>query len=146
MGKTILITGASSGLGEGMARLFAARGNDLGLCARRTDRLSALQSELQQNAPGVRVAVKRLDVTDHPSVFEVFRGFAEELGRLDRVIVNAGMGKGAAIGTGYFRANKQTAAGRSDGAGVAVEGHRVCQLGTAAARRAKAHVTRPGRR
>jgi short-subunit dehydrogenase len=39
----------------------------------------------------------------------VFHGFAQELGGLDRVIVNAGMGKGQPLGTGYFYANRQTA-------------------------------------
>jgi len=39
MTRVILITGASSGLGEGMAREFAARGNNLALCARRTENL-----------------------------------------------------------------------------------------------------------
>ena len=45
---------------------------------------------------------------DHDAVFRVFRDAADELGGLDRVIVNAGIGKGAAIGTGRFDANKQT--------------------------------------
>ena len=44
--KNIVITGASSGLGEGMARQFAARGRNLALCARRTARLDALAEEL----------------------------------------------------------------------------------------------------
>ena len=107
--RTVLITGASSGLGEGMARLFAEKGHDLALCARRTDRLEAIRDELKDAHPAIRVAVKPLDVTDHDSVFTVFKAFDEELGGLDRVVVNAGMGKGASIGTGYFRANKQTA-------------------------------------
>lgn len=108
MRETILITGASSGLGAGMARLYAARGHQLALCARRTDRLEALAAELAAAYPHVRVRVKPLDVNDHVSVFRVFREFAEEYGGLDRVIVNAGLGKGAAIGTGHFEANKQT--------------------------------------
>lgn len=109
MRKNILITGASSGLGEGMAREFAARGRNLALCARRTDRLERLKRELTAKHPDIRVAVQALDVNDHDQVFEVFRESARELGSLDRVVVNAGMGKGASLGTGYFHANKQTA-------------------------------------
>lgn len=110
MRKTILITGASSGLGEGMARQFAKMGRDLALCARRTDRLEALKAELLQAHPGIRVSVKALDVNQHEQVFEVFKAFAQELGGIDRVIVNAGMGKGQPLGTGFFfRANLQTA-------------------------------------
>ena len=52
MRKNILITGASSGLGEGMAREFAKLGRNLALCARRTDRLDALKAELLAAAPG----------------------------------------------------------------------------------------------
>ncbi|RZI85451.1 MAG: SDR family oxidoreductase [Rubrivivax sp.] len=108
--KTILITGASSGLGEGMAREFAAMGRNLALCARRVDRLVALKAELESRHPGIRVAVRALDVNQHEQVFEVFKAFAQEFGGLDRVIVNAGLGKGQPIGTGaFFRANLQTA-------------------------------------
>ena len=59
--------------------------------------------------PKVRVELRTLDVNDHDQVFEVFRGVAEELGGIDRVIVNAGIGKGAKLGTGRFDANRQTA-------------------------------------
>jgi len=105
----ILITGASSGLGEGMAREFAAQGRHLALCARRTDRLLALKQELEAKHPGVKVFVRALDVNDHAQVFEVFRAFAQDMGRIDRVIVNAGLGKGQPIGKGRFDANLQTA-------------------------------------
>lgn len=109
MSKTILITGASSGLGAEMARQFAARGYDLALCARRTDRLEGLQAELQERHPGQRFGIRALDVTDDEQVFEVFRAFAAEFGRIDRVVVNAGLGKGAPLGTGRYHANRQTA-------------------------------------
>lgn len=105
----ILITGASSGLGEGMARLFAARGRNLALCARRVEKLESLRAELQAKHPGIRVAVKALDVNQYDRVFEVFRAFRTELGQLDRIIVNAGIGKGQPLGTGHFQANRQTA-------------------------------------
>lgn len=106
--KNILITGASSGLGAGMAREFAKRGRHLALCARRIDRLHELQAELRAGAPDVRVAVYALDVNDSAAVFRVFREAAGELGSLDRVIVNAGVGKGKPIGTGQFEANRNT--------------------------------------
>ncbi|WP_199435071.1 SDR family oxidoreductase [Qaidamihabitans albus] len=107
--KNIVITGASSGLGAGMARRFAAAGRDLALCARRTDRLDELAAELRQRHPGIRVLTRELDVNDHDRVFSVFEEFRAELGGLDRVIVNAGLGKGQPVGTGYFHANRQTA-------------------------------------
>jgi short-subunit dehydrogenase len=109
MRKNILITGASSGLGEGMAREFAKRGRNLALCARRVDRLEGLKKDLLAAFPDIRVAIRSLDVVNHDQVFEVFRAFRDELGTLDRIIVNAGIGKGQPVGTGYFRANRQTA-------------------------------------
>ena len=107
--KRILITGASSGLGAEMARQFAATGHDLALCARRLDRLEELRASVVATHPGVRVLVRELDVNDHDAVFAVFDSAADELGGLDRVIVNAGLGKGARIGTGRFDANRATA-------------------------------------
>jgi len=109
MRKTILITGASSGLGKGMAREFAARGRNLALTARRLERLEALREELLAKHPGIRVSVRLLDVNDHDRVFEVFEAFAAEFGTIDRVIVNAGIGKGRRIGTGGFADNLATA-------------------------------------
>ena len=109
MRKNILITGASSGLGKGMAKEFAKQGCNLALCARRFELLEQLKSELEQINPNITISIKVLDVNDHEQVFSVFNAFKDELNGLDRVIINAGMGKGASIGTGYFNANKQTA-------------------------------------
>lgn len=109
MRKTIIITGASSGLGAEMARQFAAKGHDLGLCARRTERLESLKSEIEAAHPDVKVVLKALDVNDHDAVFSVFQDFRQTFGRIDRVIVNAGMGKGGSLGTGLFKHNKMTA-------------------------------------
>lgn len=107
--NTVLITGASSGLGQGMAREFAKQGKNLCLCARRVERLEQLKAELEQQHTGITVLIKPLDVNQHDDVFTVFNQFKQELGRIDRFIINAGMGKGAALGTGYFHANKATA-------------------------------------
>ncbi|MFD3595280.1 SDR family oxidoreductase [Nocardia sp. NPDC058640] len=105
---TILITGASSGLGAEMARQFATLGYDLGICARRTERLDELRAEIVAAHPDRVVSVKQLDVTDDAAVFTVFDEFADELGTIDRVIVNAGLGKGAPLGTGLHKANRET--------------------------------------
>jgi short-subunit dehydrogenase len=107
--KNILITGASSGLGEGMARELAAMGRNLALCARRVDRLETLKEELLSQHPGIDVRIAALDVDDHPKVFEVFEAFARDFGSLDRIVVNAGIGNGKRIGTGHFEANARTA-------------------------------------
>lgn len=91
-----------------MARAFAARGRDLALCARRMDRLEELKAELTGKHPGITVAVAALDVNDHDAVPEVFGQLAGELGGMDRIVVNAGIGKGAPLGTGKLWANKAT--------------------------------------
>jgi short-subunit dehydrogenase len=108
MRQTVLITGASSGLGEEMARLFAAEGRHLALCARRTERLHALKGELEGRF-GARVEVRALDVTDHRAVFDVFDDFARTFGRIDRFIVNAGISGGLPVGTGHFERNLEIA-------------------------------------
>ena len=106
--QKILITGASAGLGAGMARSFAAKGRDLALCARRTDRLDELKAELSQLYPSIKIAIAALDVNDHEQVPKVFAELADQLGGIDRIIVNAGIGKGAKLGTGKLWANKAT--------------------------------------
>lgn len=106
---TILITGASSGLGEGMARRWAAAGKNLALCARRLDRLEELRDELVAANPSIRVAVRELDVADGAAVERVFAELDDELGGIDRFVLNAGLGKGASLGTAKAHANRETA-------------------------------------
>jgi NADP-dependent 3-hydroxy acid dehydrogenase YdfG len=54
------------------------------------------------------VAVAALDVNDHDQVPKVFAELEDQLGGIDRIIVNAGIGKGAPLGSGKLYANKQT--------------------------------------
>jgi Short-chain dehydrogenases of various substrate specificities len=107
MAKTILITGASSGIGAGMAREFAQKGYNLAICARRLERLETLKNELESQY-GIKVIAKTLDVTNYDQVFEVFRAFKADFGSIDRVIVNAGVGEGRRIGKGNFEINRAT--------------------------------------
>ncbi|KFI08097.1 SDR family oxidoreductase [Massilia sp. BSC265] len=87
--KVVLITGASSGIGEATALHLAARGMRLVLGARRTDRLDALASRIV--AEGGSAAVARLDVTSLDSMQE-FVDLALRLhGRVDVIINNAGV-------------------------------------------------------
>jgi NADP-dependent 3-hydroxy acid dehydrogenase YdfG len=84
--KTVLISGASSGIGEATVRELAATGARLFIGARRTDRLAALAAEL-----GDTVAHHALDVTD-PDSFTAFAEAAEaRFGRIDVLINNAGI-------------------------------------------------------
>lgn len=84
--KVVLITGASSGIGEAAARELAATGAKLMLGARRTERLEKLAAEL-----GGNVAFRRLDVTDRAD-FEDFVAAAEErFGHIDVLVNNAGV-------------------------------------------------------
>lgn len=89
MNKVILITGASSGIGAGIARELAAAGATLLLGARRVDRLQTLAEELRFN--GADVAVQSLDVTQRESVQQFAQGALEKWGRIDVMINNAGI-------------------------------------------------------
>jgi short-subunit dehydrogenase len=106
---SILITGASSGLGAEMARQFAALGYDLALCARRVANLETLQAEIAADYPECEIVCRALDVTDDDQVFEVFQTFHKDFGTLDRIVINAGLGKGQPLGTGRYAANRETA-------------------------------------
>jgi NAD(P)-dependent dehydrogenase (short-subunit alcohol dehydrogenase family) len=85
-GRTILITGASSGLGEHWVRLCVAQGARVVAAARRRDRLEALA-----DACGAAVHPLAMDVTDAGSVAAGFAEGAAALGPIDAVVANAGI-------------------------------------------------------
>ncbi len=108
-GKTVLVTGASSGIGQGMARLFAKLGYNLAICARRSERLEQLKTDLLNSYPDIKVEYRVLDVAEYESIFDVFQDFKKEFGHIDRIVVNAGVGESRRIGKGGFDINRRTA-------------------------------------
>jgi len=87
--KVVLITGASSGIGEGTARQLAANGARVVLGARRTDKLKEIAVDIEKAGGAVRF--RSLDVTDAKDM-EAFVAFAEtEFGQIDVLVNNAGV-------------------------------------------------------
>lgn len=106
-GKSVFITGASSGLGRQMAIEFSRRGYRLALTARSLDVLKELQAELEKNGTGA-VFVAALDVTDDVSVAKVFAKARALLGSLDIVVANAGISHRGNIGKLPFAKVRET--------------------------------------
>lgn len=89
MNKIVLITGASSGIGAGIARELAGAGATVMLGARRTDRLEELAEEIRSG--GGTVAIRRLDVADRADVAAFADAAREKFGRVDVIVNNAGI-------------------------------------------------------
>jgi len=87
--KVVIITGASSGLGEATARRLAKNGAKLMLAARREDRLKGLVSEIQQNGGTAKYQVT--DITDKSQVEELAKATHQAYERIDVLVNNAGL-------------------------------------------------------
>jgi NADP-dependent 3-hydroxy acid dehydrogenase YdfG len=104
--KTAFLTGASSGIGRALAAELAGRGYDLVLAARRSDSLAELQQEITARLPQRKIVLRALDVTRYDEVQTAVAEAAAELGGLDLVIANAGIGSTGPIGSGRFAADR----------------------------------------
>ena len=91
MDQTVLITGATSGIGRATAEYFAARGYNLVICGRRKNRLQELLESLQKK---VAVHCLQFDVRDREAVFSEIASLPEEFSRIDVLINNAGNAHG----------------------------------------------------
>lgn len=96
VGKTALITGASSGIGEQFARELAARGANLILVARRSDRLSTLASDIESSSKS-KVTSISLDLSTPGSASELVKILDEKTADVDVLINNAGFGTNARL-------------------------------------------------
>jgi NAD(P)-dependent dehydrogenase (short-subunit alcohol dehydrogenase family) len=88
-GQVALVTGASSGLGARFARVLAASGATVALCARRTDRLAAVLAEIE--AAGGRAMAFQLDVADQAQCLAIFETVEAALGPVTILVNNAGI-------------------------------------------------------
>ena len=91
-GQTVVITGASSGIGASCARMFAKEGASLILAARRRDKLAKLAAEIESTYQS-KVYVLEMDVTDRASV-ENLANLPENWRKVDILVNNAGLSRG----------------------------------------------------
>lgn len=87
--KVVIITGASSGIGEATAKLLAAKGAKLVLGARRTDKLKSIADEISR--AGGQAVYQELDVTDQAQNDAIVKLAKESFGRVDVIFLNAGI-------------------------------------------------------
>ena len=103
MPDSVLITGASSGIGRALAIEFYRRGYSLGLCARRIELLENLQNEISKNQA---VEIAELDVSQLEAVREVLLKLEEKLGEVKIIIANAGVAERSHPGEGTLHIDR----------------------------------------
>lgn len=90
--QVAIITGAGKGIGKAIAQALAKEGVHLGLIARTTSDLEALQSELREQH-GIKVAIASADISDQSAAEKAVESLVSELGGIDILINNAGIAK-----------------------------------------------------
>lgn len=95
-GETVLVTGASAGIGRETARQVAAAGGNVALAARREERLNELAEELEAEHDAETLVVPT-DVRDSEAVAELVEATVDRFGGLDVSVCNAGLGTGSQV-------------------------------------------------
>ena len=90
-GKVVIVTGASSGIGEATARQFGKEGARLVLAARRVDRLEALAKEISALNTGAETLVVQADLSKLEDIQSLIKQTLDKFGRIDVLVNNAGM-------------------------------------------------------
>ncbi len=108
-GKTVVITGASAGIGRALALEFAARGYHLGLTARRLNVLDELRKEIFSlfGSDSRRVELAMLDVDNDETVAPSLHALFDTLGKVDILVVNAGVNDFTRVGKGDLAKEKR---------------------------------------
>lgn len=105
--KKVIITGASSGIGMELAKLYAKAGHDVALTSRRKKVLEDLAKEIRGYGAGGKVIVASLDVSNPEENFKILPKLAKDLGGLDLFIANAGISTSSSFGVKSFEADKK---------------------------------------
>lgn len=92
-GKVVIVTGASSGIGEATAREFAKEGSKVVLAARRVDRLESLAKEIAAMGTGAEALVVQADLSKLEDIQSLITKTLERFGRIDVLVNNAGFGR-----------------------------------------------------
>ncbi len=96
-GTVAVVTGASSGIGAAVAKMLARRGAKGAICARRQPRLDALKAEIEAELPKAIVWTHAIDLREPVAIMAMFEAIAEQLGPVDVLINNAGLGRPAPL-------------------------------------------------
>jgi short-subunit dehydrogenase len=92
-GKIVIVTGASSGIGEATAREFAKHGTKIVLAARRVDKLESLAQEIASLGTGAETLVVQADLSKLEDIQSMIRQTLEKFNRIDVLVNNAGFGR-----------------------------------------------------
>lgn len=92
-GQVVIVTGASSGIGEATARRFGREGAKVVLAARRIDRLETLAKEIEEMGSGAEAFALQTDLSKLEDCQTLFQRTLERFGRIDILINNAGFGR-----------------------------------------------------